>query len=328
MTIILGADIGGTKSELALFDLQSFPNGVIHHSYYLNAQFDRLEQLIDDFINRAPVQPDVACLGAAGLVSNGSATMTNLKWTFSEEQLGSDFSLSRVRLINDLTAVCAGATLLDETDCITLQEGEPEETGLKGVIAPGTGLGEGMLLQRDGALFAQGSEGGHCNFAPMNEEQKSLLNWMHDKYQTVSYEMLCSGVGIPNLYHFFKARMRKDNEVVEEGSALGKDITPLIVENGLKNTPCPVCRCCLETFLAILGAEAGNLALKLYCRGGLFIGGGILPRLHGKISFSPITESFVDKGQMAHLLKKIPLRLIMKKDIALYGTVQYFKLNR
>ncbi len=323
MTLLLAADIGGTKSELAVFDLADKPgNSPLFRKRYVNNAFGDFRTLLTDFLTSSP-QPDVACLGVAAVIRQGKAKLTNLDWTLSEEQLQSDFSLQEVILINDLTALCAALPLLQADDLLEIQQGQGEENGIQAVIAPGTGLGEGFLIRRDSLFLPQGSEGGHCDFAPRNNEQAALLDSLQKKYSSVSYELVCSGKGIPLLFDFFASTdlARNSKRFLQINEAM--DRTPPIVAGALAGSPCPLCTKTLTTFLEILGAEAGNLALKLYATGGVFIGGGILPRLMEHVYFAPFLQQFRKKEKMEGLMETFPVHLIVKTDAALLGTASY-----
>jgi glucokinase len=199
---------------------------------------------------------------------------------------------------------------------------------VRAVIAPGTGLGEGFLVGVGGHVLVQGSEGGHCDFAPTCAIQAELLAWMRSRHpgEPVSYETFCSGMGIPLLYAFFKASGMAESATIREGLEAVADQTPVIVGGAIDGrNPCPLCAKTMDTFLAILGAEAGNLALKLYSTGGLYIGGGIMPRLAGRLSFAPLLAAFNHKEKMEALMQSIPVRLITRKDAALLGAAGHGK---
>jgi glucokinase len=322
--ILLVVDVGGTKTELALFDLYRQTLEPVKRAITQCAAHSSIAEIISAFLHDNGIQPDFACLGVAGVVENGMARITNLPWQITEDVLAGEFSLAGVKLINDMTALCAAIPILNATDLLTLQEGKIEKDGTKAVIAPGTGLGEGYLVETETAFLPRGSEGGHSNFAPVDDEQIHLLQWLGRKVQPVSYEMLCSGLGIPTLYDFFRECGRiPETDAIREQLREATDRTPVILNGAISATPCPLCRKSLELFLSILGSESGNLALKLYATGGLYIGGGILPRLVGKISFIAFMEAFCRKAKMENLLARIPVRLILKRDAVLFGTAEY-----
>lgn len=327
MTLLLAADIGGTKSALAVFDLDDeLRSGPLAQSVYASGDFYSILELVRHFLGESGYAPEYACLAVAGVIGKGQARLTNLPWTISESLLAECFGFAGVWLINDLTAVCLSLPLLQANDWIELQLGQEVQGGVRAVIAPGTGLGEGFLIESNGVTWAQGTEGGHCDFAPTDTTQGALLEWMRMRHpgEPISSEMLCSGLAIPSLYAFFKASGMEERPTLRAALARAGDQTPVIVNGALDDqNPCPLCRKSLETFLAILGAEAGNLALKLYSTGGLYIGGGIMPRLAGRISFTPMLAAFNKKEKMEALMATIPLRLITRKDTALLGAAGY-----
>ncbi len=327
MSLLLAADIGGTKCVLAIFDLDSdLPPAPLALEVYASSDFDGVVGLVEAFLAENGYQPEYACLAMAGVISKGQARLTNLPWMISESVLAEHFDLAAVWLINDLTAVCCALPLLQKDDWLELQSGQEDPTGVRAVIAPGTGLGEGFMLEIGGLTWAQGTEGGHCDFAPTNAEQAALLAWMRGYYpeEPISYEMLCSGLGLPALYAFFKASGMEERPTLNAALIEAIDQTPLIINGAFNDEPpCPLCRKSVETFLAILGAEAGNLALKLYSTGGLYIGGGIMPRLAGRIPLTSLVAAFNNKEKMGALMETMPLRLIIRKDTALLGAVSY-----
>lgn len=324
MPLLLAGDIGGTKSDLALFDLAGKLTDPPHiHKYYKNKEFDNFDQILRDFLGNS-WQPDFGCLGVAAVVRNGEAQLTNLDWVLNNQQLQNTFNIPRITLINDLTAICSSLPLLKEDDLIPIQQGIPEKNGIFAVIAPGTGLGEGFCVNQDSFFFPQGSEGGHSDFAPVNREQAEMLFYLQNTVSApVSYELLCSGKGIPNIFDFFAFTNHVRNNQQFKKIAQADDRTPLIIEGATTDPPCPLCTKTLAVFLEILGAEAGNLALKTYATGGVFIGGGILPRIRNTVSFAPLLHSFQNKEKMKKLMSTIPVHLIIRRDAALFGTASY-----
>lgn len=321
--ILLAADIGGTKSDVAIFDLSQKPDALPIRSHrYHNKDFSNFNEVLTAFLADSET-PEHACFGVAAVVHHDTAKLTNLDWSLSVNKLRNRFGFKNIALINDLTAICCALSFLNDKDLFMIQPGQLEKDGVRAVIAPGTGLGEGFLLSRDSCFFPQGTEGGHCDFAPLNPEQTELLSYLKEEHQTVSYELLCSGKGLPNIFDFLATTSIAKNKQHFTEMEHATDRTPLIVEGALAESPCPLCSKALSLFLEILGAEAGNLALKCYATGGLFIGGGILPRIVHRISFDSFLESFRQKEKMANLMNSIPIQLIMKQDAALLGTTAY-----
>lgn len=320
---LLAVDIGGTKCELAIFTVGSDLNPVARKRF-ASAEYPNLEEIVADFFAETGEKAAYACIGVAGVVSGGCGRVTNLPWLVSEKAVQNRFGFTDVRLINDLTSVCASLPILQRVDLLEIQAGQPQPGQLIGVVAPGTGLGEGLLLDNGSFFFPRGCEGGHTDFAPVDEQQTELLRWMLARHQRVSYETLIAGPGIPYLYDFLHEHQgMAEAEHVRIELAQVTDRTPVIFKHAFAENPCCLCRETVELFLKILGAEAGNLALKLYARGGIFIGGGIVPRIADKVSFDGFLTAFQDKDKMRELMETIPVHLILRKDAALLGVAKY-----
>ena len=323
MTTLLAADIGGTKSDLAIFNISQTPDAPpIRRKRYRNKDFQNLDTILKEFLNGSET-PEYGCFGVAAVIHQGIVKLTNLDWSVSEEQLQRTFGFKQVALINDLTAICSALPFIPEDKLLLIQAGTSQKKGTRAVIAPGTGLGEGFLIKQDSCFFPQGSEGGHCDFAPRASEQIELLCYMQKKYTAVSYELLCSGIGIPNIFDYFVSKGLDCDPQHFKLISESDDRTPAIVEGAFGESACPLCEKTLSLFLEILGAEAGNLALKTYPTGGLFIAGGILPRIADKISFDSFLKNFRQKEKMEALMKSFPIHLILKNDTALLGTAIY-----
>lgn len=322
-TTILVADIGGTKSELALFPDNSY--SPLFQKRYLNNEFDCVEDVVDAFYSEFDTSADFCCMDVAGVVRDGTVKLTNLSWLINARELEKRFSFRKAELINDLTAVASSLLVLAPDDLFQIQHGPEKKGEVKGVLAPGTGLGEGFLVESGGQFFVRGTEGGHTNFGPVDQEQLELLGWVQKRTGSiVSYESLIAGPGFGLLYDFYTGHMQMEpSPWVEQAMAGLKDRTPIIVSGVTGEEKCPVCLKIIDLFLSILGSEAGNLALKLYAKGGIYLGGGILPRLAGHIDFDGFLRHFHNKGVMAGFMQDIPVALILKKDAALLGTARY-----
>ena len=323
MTYLLAADIGGTKCDLAVFDLsQKIKNSPVCRMRYRNKEFQSFDGILDDFLSNTET-PEYGCFGVAAVVYQGTAALTNRDWTISEIELKQSFGFKEITLINDLTALCSALPFLPEDTLHMIQQGVVQKNGVRAVIAPGTGLGEGFLIEHNSCFFPQGSEGGHCDFAALNEEQAELLSYMQKTHTAVSYELLCSGIGIPNIFDFLVSSGLDGHQKRIDRIERLDDRTPHILAGATGESPCPLCQRTLTLFLEILGAEAGNLSLKLCPTAGLFIGGGILPRIVEQISFTPFLDAFRQKEKMHSLMERFPIHLIMKEDAALLGAICY-----
>lgn len=327
METLFAADIGGTKSELAVFPLAGADGRPLSQKLYINSEYTGIEEIVEQFLAALDRVPRFACLAVAGVIKGDVAVMTNLPWKFDCRRLEKRFGFQQAILINDLTAVCSSLAVLDPADMLTVQAGSGRGGEVRGVVAPGTGLGEGLLVEFAGQLFVRGSEGGHADFAPVDNEQLALLGWMRKKIQPVSYEDLVAGPGLVNLYGFCQEYHRiPESGWIVEAMAGVEDRTPIIVagaKGDIGGTPCPLCKRAVALFLSILGSEAGNLALKLYADGGIYLGGGILPRLTKQFKFDGFLKNFNAKGRMSGLMKDIPVYLIQRKDAALAGAAHY-----
>ncbi|MDR0477937.1 MAG: glucokinase [Desulfobulbaceae bacterium] len=315
---ILAVDLGGSKCQMAVYHAED--GAFSGFTRYASRDFTGIEAALRRYQAKHGLLPNALALAVAGPVDGDKAHITNLGWRLEKEKLRQAFAFDTLLLVNDLTAVCAALPFLAPNDLLVLQEGKRDISAPAAVLAPGTGLGEGILFSGEGCQHALGSEGGHCDFAPVNDEQIELLRFMRKSHQSVSYEMLAAGPGMIHLFEFCQENsgFAAKPEVVSRLAAVS-DKTPVIIEAALAADFCPLCRKSVELFLQILGAEAGNLALKTYARNGLYLAGGILPRLVGKISFAPFVAAFRNKKMMAALLAAIPIFLVRHPHPALLG---------
>lgn len=330
--MLLAGDIGGTKTHLAIFstDAQLELN---QEAIFKSADYGSLETIALEFLAKTGAEVTKAVFGVAGPVVNGQSKITNLPWLISEPVLSRALHLpvEAVKLLNDLEAIAYAVPHLKPKDLALLNSNGQFEPGLgghKAVIAPGTGLGEAILFQNQNYYEVLSSEGGHVDFAPTNSVQMGLLRYLKDKYNHVSYERVCSGgLGIPNIYAYLhEVRTAEESPQVTEAIRQAADPTPVIIQAGLANT-CEVCRATLNTFVAILGAEAGNLALKVMATGGVYLGGGIPRRILSKLKDGTFMAAFVNKGRFADLLAHIPVYVILNENPGVLGSAHYaFKL--
>lgn len=323
MDTIFAADIGGTKSELAVFRKTGGDIEILCQQRYQNKDFDGFQQLFAEFLQTNKIKTEAACLAVAGPVHDNRVQMTNLDWDIDGGDLVRKWSLGTVRLVNDMTALCQVLPHLSANELITIQN-QPPGNQVYGVIAPGTGLGEGFIVQLDEQTLAIGAEGGHTDFGPASDEQMALLAWMRKKEQPVNYESLIAGPGLPLLYDFISEyHQLSPRDEVAARMAVATDRSVVIVGEVASGGGCPLCRRTVELFLEILGSEAGNLALKVNALGGIFLGGGILPRLTGQVSYDRFLEQFSKKGKMADLMARIPIHLITSPHPVLTGAAWY-----
>lgn len=322
--MLLAGDIGGTKTNLAVYAAESGLSAPLAESTFPSGRYPSLEALIDDFRAHTHLPFDSAVFGVAGPVVDGKATVTNLPWRMEEEGLEAALGVKSVKLLNDLESIANAVPSLEARDLHTLRAGQPVERGPIAIVAPGTGLGEAFLTWERKRYKAHASEGGHASFAPVNEEQLEMLRFLQGKLGHISYERVCSGLGIPNIYAFYKESGRcPEPEWLAEKLAAAPDPTPVIVETALAQPDCAICRCTLEMFVAILGGEAGNMALKVLATGGVYLGGGIPPRILPVLENGRFLAEFTAKGRFAALLQNVPVHVILNPKAALLGAASY-----
>jgi glucokinase len=319
--VLLAGDIGATKTSLGIYSTEKGPREPIVEGTSPSDRYSSLEVLVSEFLAQANLAVERAVFGVAGPVMNGQATITNLSWVVDEVQLKEKLKLKSVLLLNDLKALAQGVPLLEPEDLYTLNKGEPTPGGTKAVIAPGTGLGEAFLTW-DGLRYrAHASEGGHTDFAPTNSLESNLLRSLQEKWAHVSYERICSGMGLPNIYAFLKDRGHADEPAwLAEQLAAADDPTPVIVNAALDATvSCELCQATLAHFVSVLGAEAGNVALTVLATGGVYLGGGIPPRILPALKQEGFMQAFLNKGRISDFLKTVPVYVILNPKIALIG---------
>lgn len=319
--MLLAGDIGATKTNLALFSPEK---GLIPlaQATFQSSNYPSLRDVASEFLANEGASIDTATFGVAGPVVSGKAEATNLPWVISEAALQEALGASAVKLLNDLEAMAYGVPNLPAEDLFPLNDTSPGR-GSKVVIAPGTGLGEAVLCEQNGRYHVIPSEGGHVDFAPTNLLEIRLLRYLMGKFGHVSYERVCSGKGLPNIYVFLK-KQRFAPELPEMKKVLRKatDPTPIIVQKAMAGE-CELSIATLNTFVSILGSEASNLALKVMATGGVYLGGGIPPKILPKLRDGTFMAAFVNKGRFADMLAQIPVYVILNDNTALFGAACY-----
>jgi len=315
--IALAGDIGGTKTNLGLFVAgEDRPEMLLMESYPSNSAAG-LSELVSRFLEAHPRSISSACFGIAGPVIDGVCKATNLPWETSEAEIKQKFDWEKVRLINDLTATAHAVPLLQEHELHTLNAMRAEPGNI-GVIAPGTGLGISLLMLVGGKREPSASEGGHADFAPKNEDEVDLWRYLRYIHGHVSVERLVSGPGIFAIYSWLKQRDRYSEPAWFVEKMKLNDPPAVISEAALVEKLEP-CIKTLELFVSILGAVAGNLALTGMTGGGIYIGGGIVPRILPIVKKTDFMKAFTDKGRFRELLSKIPVHVILNDHAALLG---------
>ncbi len=323
--MLLVGDIGGTKTNLAIFDPRKPLRKPLVEGTFPSAQYTSLGSLVHEFLGKHDISATQASFGVAGPVVGGRATITNLPWVMDEQQLRKELRLKSVRLLNDLLATAYAVPYLQNKDLHTLNEGRRVPGGSLAVIAPGTGLGEAFLTWEETRYSAHPSEGGHTDFGPTNETESALLHYLSQRLDHVSYEHISSGMGMPNIYAFFKDTGRAEEpDWLAAKLAETDDPTPVIVNTALDaSRSCPICQATLKTFVSILGAEVGNLALKVLATGGVYLGGGIPPRILSALEKGNFMKSFLHKGRLSHVLALMPVHVILNPKVSLLGAAHY-----
>ncbi len=322
--MLLAGDVGGTKTNLAIFSSEAGWRAPVAEATFPSAQYPGLEAVVQEFLKQRNFSVDHASFGVAGPVVAGSATITNLPWMMDEKQLQKELDIPSVRLLNDLDAIAHAIPFLEPQDLHTLNEGQPISKGAIAVIAPGTGLGEGFLTWDGSRYRAHTSEGGHADFAPTNTSQIELLRYLLARFPHVSFERVCSGKGMPNIYSYLKdTGYAEEPQWLAEQLVAAQDRTPIIVNNALdKEKATKLCVGTLNTFVSILGAEAGNLALKVLATGGVYLGGGIPPRILSFLQDGRFMQAFTHKGRLTEMLTRMPVHIILNPKIALLGAAR------
>lgn len=324
MTLLAG-DIGGTKTTLAIFASQSELTTPLVESTFSSAKYSSFESVVRDFLSKVNYSVDLGSFGVAGPVFNGRSSLPNLPWVIDELELEKALKFHSVFLLNDLLATAMYIPLLPSEDYVTLSEGRSVLHGTIGVIAPGTGLGEAFLSWDGTKYHPHASEGGHCDFAPRNPPEIELLRYLSEKLEHVSYERVCSGLGLREIYAFFHKfiGITEEHEKIAKEIAEADDPTPVIVNAGIQKMHCELCVKTLYTFVEILGAEAGNLALKVLAMGGIYLAGGIPTHLLPVLQEGRFMQAFKKKGRMSSLVANIPVHVVMNPKIALFGAAKF-----
>lgn len=324
ITLVLAGDIGGTKSHLALYRVDGGGLAPLRDHTYATREFKRLEEVVVRFVANAGAV-EAACFGVAGPVIAGRSDLVNVPWEMEESALSRSLGVPRIKLLNDLEATAYGALGLPETEVAVLQRGAPPsgERATIAVIAAGTGLGEAVLVAVGERYHAIASEGGHCDFAPRGAEQIALLEFLAGEFGHVSFERVLSGPGLVNIYRFLKERMPvKEPAWLTERFAGATDPAAVISQAALEDKE-PRSLRALELFTAIYGSEAANLALKTLALGGVYVCGGIAPKILPVLKEGWFMRAFVDKGRLGAVLGGIEVRVSLNPSTGLLGAAHY-----
>src|SRR5271169_5595496 len=313
--MLIAGDIGGTKTDLAIFSSEAGPHAPLAEAKVHSGDYPSLQAIVKEFLAKTKKPVDRACFAVAGPVIGGHVKTTNLPWVIEDNALAKELNLNikSVHLINDLEAIARAVPILRPSDVCTLNAGEPVPRGAIAVIAPGTGLGESFLTWDGSRYLAHGSEGGHSDFAPTDERQIRLLEYMLKLFDHVSVEHVCSGIGIPHLYRYLR-----DVEHLPEKPDVAKlfdkarDPSVVIIEHAFDPTdPSKLCAATIDLFVSILAAETGNLAVKFLATGGVYLAGGVATHTLHIIRQPAFMERFKRKGRFADLLGRIPVHVVV-----------------
>jgi glucokinase len=322
--MLLVGDIGGTKTDLAVYSHEAGPHSPLVQANVHSAEYSSLQALVTEFLEKVKMPVERACFDVAGPVINGRVKLTNLPWVIDESSLTKGLKLRSVHLMNDLDAVACAIPILRSGDTKTLNLGHPVPKGPIGIVAPGTGLGESFLTWNGSRYVVHSSEGGHADFAPTDERQIGLLKYLLERFDHVSVEHVCSGIGIPNIYEYLRdiEQIPEDTGIVQS-IASAKDKTAIIVNSALdSNNPSKLCKATIDTFVSILASEAANLALKMLATGGIYLAGGIPLHILRVLERPAFMESFKRKGRFIELMEQIPIHVILARA-ALIGAAAY-----
>lgn len=319
-TTVLAGDIGATHARIAVFAAD--PRVPVAFESYRSREHHGLGEILRAFLAAHPAELENACFGVAGPVRAGRATATNLAWPIDARELAAAVGLESVALLNDLAASAYGIAELLPDDIETLNQGAPAPDGVVAVIAAGTGLGEAGLLVRGQRYEVIASEGGHADFAPRSELEVELWRYLAAEDPHVSYERVCSGLGLVNIYRFLRLRSETPEPPWLAHEIADRDPGAAISRAALEHRD-SVCVQTLDMMVSIYGAEAGNLALKYLATGGVYLGGGIAPRILSKLRDGTFMCAFAAKGRFGALLSRVPVHVIVNERAALLGAAHY-----
>jgi glucokinase len=309
--MLVAGDIGGTKTDLAIFSSEAGPLVPLAQIRVPSAEYPSLQAIVEEFLAKENKPVDRACFAVAGPVIGGRVKTTNLPWVIEESLLAEQLNLNpqSVHLLNDLEAIAYAVPILRPSDVETINRGEPVPRGAIGVIAPGTGLGESFLTWDGSRYLPHSSEGGHADFAPTDERQIRLLEYLLKKFDHVSFEHVCSGIGIPNIYDYLRdvEQLSQEPEISAQIDS-AHDRTAAIVEHAGQSK---LCSATVDMFVSILAAEAGNLAVKVLATGGVYVAGGVAVHMLAALRERRFMESFKRKGRFAEMMARIPIHVVV-----------------
>ena len=318
--MILVGDVGGTKTRLALYESKKEKMHRIEKEDFPSGDYQGLEAIVNDFLKKKKLSVEAACFGVPGPVTDGESSATNLPWFLSERSIMEETPVKKVKLVNDLVALTSAVPHLTSDELAVLYEGKnPDRGAPRAVLAPGTGLGQAFLYFDGKRYHVHASEGGHIDFAPNSEMEIELLKYLQSKFGHVSYERVLCGPGLVNIYEFLK-HTGYAPEPPELRARLEKADAAAVISSAGQAREFELCIKALDMFVSMLGAQAGNLVLTLLATGGVYLGGGIPPKISKKLTDGAFLKSYFSKGRLRHLLEKTPVYIIKDDHAALLGS--------
>ncbi len=319
--VVLAGDVGGTKTRFGLFLIDGSGSRLLLSQTYLSKDFDELESVMEDFLP-AGERLSAAAFGVAGPVVAGEVKATNLPWKVSERALKKYLSLDAVSPMNDLVANARGIEVLRPGDFLTLNRGRRIE-GNRALLSAGTGLGSAVLFWDGARHVPSPSEGGHADFGPRDRLEIGLLHFLLEQYGHVSYERVLSGAGLFSAYRFLRGSGAYGKEPAWLTQRLKLEDPAAAITEAARLGKSKLCEATLELFVSIYGAAAGNLALQVMATGGVFLGGGMAPKLNWKLREGAFMRAFTNKGRLSPIVARIPVKVIMNDQAALFGAAAY-----
>lgn len=317
--MILAGDVGGTKTNLGLFTFEAGRLVAKHIKSFPSAAYAGLEPLVEEFLGSAAHdEVSVGSFGVPGPVIDGVVQVTNLPWLIDFDDLQARLGLKRLHLLNDLQATGYGIAALTADDLLVLNAGRPRTAANAGLLAAGTGLGQSVLFWDGSRRIPSPSEGGHGDFAPHNALEVELYQYLAKQLGHVSWERVLSGPGLVNLYEFFRDTGRGSEQASVAERMTTEDPAAVVSKAALAGT-CGLCSQALDLFVSLYGSEAGNMALRAVALAGVYIGGGIAPKIRARLTKGKFMAAFLDKGRMRPLLEDVPVLVILNDKTALLG---------
>ncbi|MBW1713287.1 MAG: glucokinase [Deltaproteobacteria bacterium] len=324
---VVAGDVGGTKAHLAVFEVQDQADGpgpvLVKDKIYQSADYPGAGPVLEDFLSDADIDlPAAVCLGLPGPIQGDVCRTPNLPWVVDRRELAALDKVDRAVIINDLAAMAYGLSALNDEQLVELNPEAQAKPGNRALLAAGTGLGQAILFWDGQDWQPSASEGGHVDFAPRNEEEINLLRFLSQEFGHVSYERVVCGPGLYNVYRYLK-QTGAYQELAAIGERITKEDTAAVIAKAALAGVCPLCSESLELFVRVYGAEAGNMALKALAVGGVYLGGGITPKILPALQKGAFLKAFKNKGRMLGLVESIPVKVILEPRTALFGAANY-----